>query len=102
MFWKWLVYNNKIIHIFFDKDSLKCKLIEIVKKETGIDFNNSNEIVDKSLLKDKNVFKKIMISLLDDNFIEYTESCKSIFSSKKEFLEKILIENQEFKNSSKK
>lgn len=31
--WKWMIFNNKIIHVFFDKDALKQKLETVINTE---------------------------------------------------------------------
>jgi hypothetical protein len=72
----------------------------MIKRETGLDQGSST--ADRQVLKNRDTFKRIMLSLVDQNFSSYLGSTKAIFGSMTEFLGRIQAETKEFQNGKRK
>ena len=79
---------------------MKENLLGIIKSETGIDHNSTSS--ERSVLRNKDIFKRIMLALINTNFSSYQDSSKHVFASMSEFLTIIKSETDEFLYKKKK
>ena len=75
--WQWMLLNNKILYIMFDKETLRSKLSSIVKRreEKGIDNSAT--------------YSEVVCEIVYENFRSYNDSINAMFESIQDFNSKI-------------